>query len=128
MLKLRLIAAVILLLGVLCIFRLIRKRKLELKYGIPWLCAVLVAMIVDAFPGILFWITNLMGIETPSNALFLIALCLVVALIFILTVVTSRQSDRIKYLAQSIALCEEQIRELKAQRMQSSGEEKEEKI
>ena len=112
MIKIRIIAAAILLLGILVIFRLIRKRKMELKYALPWLFAALVAVIVDAFPVILFWITDLMGIETPSNALFLIALVLIISLLFLVTVVISRQADRINHLAQTVALNDEQIRVL----------------
>ena len=115
MLKIQIIAAVILVLGLLCILRMIKKRKMELKYALPWLIATVIAIVVDAFPQILFWITDLMGIETPSNALFLIALCLMIALIFLLTVVVSRQSDRIKHLAQTVALNDEQIRVLTQQ-------------
>ncbi|MBQ0042035.1 MAG: DUF2304 domain-containing protein [Lachnospiraceae bacterium] len=112
MLKIRIIAAVILVLGLAYIFMLIRKRKMELKYALPWICAVLIAMVVDGFPVILFWLTNLMGIETPSNALFLIVIVLIICLLFLVTVVISRQSDRIKYLAQTVALNDEQIRQL----------------
>lgn len=126
MLKLQLIAAAALVLGGLYIIRLIRKRKIELKYALPWLAVALIVLVVDCFPGILSGLADLLGIATPVNALFLLALCFSVCLIFILTVVVSRQSDRIKRLAQAVAINEEQIRQLSA--MADTGVKQEEAL
>lgn len=113
--KIQIISAVILLLGGFFIVRLIRKRKLELKYGLPWLALMLVALLVDCFPVILSLIADVMGIELPVNALFLLGLIFAVALIFVLTVIVSRQSERIKRIVQASALNEEEIRRLSAE-------------
>lgn len=110
--KIQIISAVIILFGGFFMIRLIRKRKLELKYGLPWLLVILLALLVDCFPGILSVIADGMGIELPANALFLLGLIFAVALIFVLTVVVSRQSERIKQIVQASALNEKQVQEL----------------
>lgn len=114
MLRLQLISAAILLLGMLYVVRLIRKRKMELKYALPWLAVSFAALIVDCFPKLLSALADLLGIATPVNALYLVALLFAVCLIFALTVIVSRQSERIKQLAQAAALCEERIRRLES--------------
>ncbi|MCM1103151.1 MAG: DUF2304 domain-containing protein [Clostridium sp.] len=112
MVKLQLIGAAILLLGMLYIIRLIRKRRMELKYALPWLAVSFAALIVDCFPKLLSVLADLLGIATPVNALYLVAFLFSVCLIFALTVIVSRQSERIKQLVQAVALCEERIRRL----------------
>lgn len=47
--KLQMIGAAILLLGMLYIIRLVRKRKMELKYALPWLAVSFAALIVTVF-------------------------------------------------------------------------------
>ena len=110
--KLQMIGAAILLLGMLYIIRLVRKRKMELKYALPWLAVSFAALIVDCFPKILSVIADILGIATPVNALYLVAFLFSVCLLFALTVIVSRQSERIKQLVQSAALCEERVKRL----------------
>ena len=110
--KVQIISAVIVLLGALYIIRLIRKRKIDLKYALPWMFVAFLILLVDCFPGILSGLSKVLGIATPVNTLFLVALCFATSLIFVMTVVMSRQSDRIRQLAQAVALNEEKIREL----------------
>lgn len=110
--KLQMIGAAILLLGMLYIIRLVRKRKMELKYALPWMAVSFAALIVDCFPKILSVIADLLGIATPVNALYLVAFLFSVCLLFALTVIVSRQSERIKQLVQSAALCEERVKRL----------------
>lgn len=114
--KIQLISAVILLIGAVYIIRCVKKRRMELKYALPWLAVVLCVFVVDCVPGILYGLAKLMGIDTPVNALFLLALCFAICLIFALTVIVSRQSDRIKELSQTVALNEERIRTLEQDR------------
>ena len=114
--KIQIVAAVMLCIGALYIIRYVRKRKLELKYALPWLMVVAGALVVDCVPEILYGVADLIGIDTPVNALFLIALCFVIALLFVLTIIVSRQSERIKRLVQATALAEERIRRMEQER------------
>ncbi len=110
--KIQLISAIALCLEALYIIRLIRKRRIDLKYALPWLAVACMALVVDCFPGLLSGLADLMGIATPVNALFLLALCFQICLLFTMTMVESRHSERIKQLAQAAALSEDRIRVL----------------
>lgn len=119
--KLQMIGAAVLLLGMLYIVRLVRKRKMELKYALPWLAVSFAALIVDCFPKLLSVLADLLGIATPVNALYLVAFLFSVCLLFALTVIVSRQSERIKQLVQSAALSEERVKRLEAEIMGKTG-------
>lgn len=113
MLKLQLIAGAILLFGLLWIINMIRKRKLELKYALAWMIAILMMLVVAVFPPILRVVSYLFGIATPVNTLFLLGFIFSLALLFIMTVTVSRLSDRVRQLSQAIALNEKEIALLK---------------
>ena len=113
MLQLQLSAGAILLFGLLWIINMIRKRKLELKYALAWMIAILMMLVVAVFPPILRVVSYLFGIATPVNTLFLLGFIFSLALLFIMTVTVSRLSDRVRQLSQAIALNEKEIALLK---------------
>jgi len=52
------------------VFELLRRRRLREKYAAIWVVIALGTLIVAAFPQILRWVADLVGIQTPSNLLF----------------------------------------------------------
>lgn len=110
--KVQIVAAVLLLLALFFVINMIRKRKLELKYALAWIAVLVLVLLVDIVPAILNVLSYVLGIATPVNTLFLLALCFSVLLIFVLTVAVSRMAERIRKLSQAVALNEEKIREL----------------
>lgn len=113
--QLQMVAGVILLVGLLLIVNMIRQRKLELKYAMAWMFAILVMLIVDIFPPILNIISYCFGIATPVNTLFLLGFIFALVLIFVLTVAVSRQAERLRRLTQALAISQEKINELEKQ-------------
>ncbi|MDD2970579.1 MAG: DUF2304 domain-containing protein [Lachnospiraceae bacterium] len=113
MIKLQIVAGLILLLALLWIVNMIRRRKLELKYALSWMTAIILMLIVDIFPPILSVISYCFGIATPVNTLFLLGFIFSLALLFTLTVIVSRLSDKVRQLSQAAAMNEKEIRELK---------------
>ena len=112
MLKLQIIAAIILFLGLLCLISMIRRRKLDIKYALSWMLMIVLMLIVDIFPPILSLISYFFGIATPVNTLFFLGFIFSLVLIFVLTVSVSRLSDRVRQMSQSLAIAEKRIREM----------------
>lgn len=112
MVQLQLISGAFLLLALLYIIYTVRGRKLELKYSLPWMGVIVLLIIVDIFPVILYRLSVFIGVATPVNTLFLLAFCFSIALIYVLTVTVSRMSDRIRQLSQVVAINEEKINRL----------------
>jgi len=56
--------------ALILVFELLRRRRLREKYAAIWVVIALGTLIVAAFPQILRWVADLIGIQTPSNLLF----------------------------------------------------------
>lgn len=109
-LTLFLIAFVIVL--ALFIFHMLRKERLELKYTLLWLAALLVTGIVVIDPLIVFTISSWVGIINPVNLVFFVEGAFVVAILLSVTAIVSGLNRKIRRLAQENALLEERLRRL----------------
>lgn len=107
--KLQLIIGICLVVALLAIVNMIRKRKLELKYALSWLIAIVFVLIMDCFPMLLTRLSYFLGIWAPVNMIFFLGFCFSLLIIFVLTVTLSRMSERVRKLAQAVALNEEKI-------------------
>lgn len=107
--KLQLIIGICLVVALLAIVNMIRKRKLELKYALSWLIAIVFVLIMDCFPVLLTRLSYFLGIWAPVNMIFFLGFCFSLLIIFVLTVTLSRMSERVRKLAQAVALNEERI-------------------
>ena len=102
------------------LFQLLKKKRLNLKYTILWIFAGFIMLLVSLFPQILFAVTDFIGIEVPSNALFAMIFFFVIIILMTLTSIVSKQNEQLKRLTQTIALLEKRIRELETQQGHSN--------
>lgn len=102
--RIQIIIAIIIVIALGIIINMIRKKGLELRYALAWLAVGVGILILDVFPGLINYISQLMGIISPINMLFFVGFCFSLGIIFVLTVAVSRMSVRIKELAQEVAL------------------------
>ena len=107
--KIQLIIGICLVVALLAIVNMVRKRKLELKYALSWLIAIVFVLIMDCFPVLLIRLSYFLGIWAPVNMIFFLGFCFSLLIIFVLTVTLSRMSERVRKLAQAVALNEEKI-------------------
>lgn len=94
------------------VFELVRQRRLMERYSLLWLTAATVLLLLSIFTGILGWFSQLIGIATPSNALFGVAIGFATLMLLHFSVTVSRLSDQNKVLAQKLAATEERLRRL----------------
>ena len=90
---------VTLIIGMVCYFAFI-------------LIFILSCMII--FPGLLFWIKDILGIESNMNGLFVLTIGFVIMILMTLTAIVSRQANRIRVLIQSNAILEKRVREMES--------------
>ena len=95
---------VVLILGLLKILGLIKKNKLELKYALSWLFLELGILIITLIPNLLNVISKVLGIYNEINMLFFLGFVFIILVIFSLTMSLSRNSERVRKMAQVIAL------------------------
>lgn len=108
--KIQIIIGIIVILALCIIVNMIRKKRLELRYALSWLCVGIAILVLDCFPQLIAWLSEKIGIASPVNMLFFFGFCFSLMIIFVLTVAISRMSIRIKELAQEIALFEKEMR------------------
>lgn len=111
-LKLQIIIIVFDILALCYILNLIRRKKLDVKYALVWLVSGLIILLLVIFPYIINWLSDFLGIYNPVNMLFLLGLCLSLAIIFVLTVQASRATNKITKLTQEIAILKKEIKDL----------------
>ena len=97
------------------ILMLIKKNKLNLKYTLLWLFSAVVMVILVAVPQVSVAIAELIGVETPSNAVFVTEGLFALLIILSLTSIASTQTLRIRRLTQTQAILEKRIREVESQ-------------
>ena len=100
----RIIAAILAIAFMLLILDLIRRDKLQERYSVVWFVAGLAMLAGAAFPGLLKFVADLMGVRDTNVALFSIVLLLLLGLALNFSVIMSRQAAQITRLAQERAL------------------------
>ncbi|MDM5231760.1 DUF2304 domain-containing protein [Lysinibacillus pakistanensis] len=111
--KLQLILLIFILLATFQLIRMITRYKLDLKYALLWLLLAVVSLCLVIFPSILYKTAELLSIEIPSNALFMLAILLVLIIIFSLTIALSRASNKIKTLSQELGILKYEFESLR---------------
>lgn len=88
------------------VFKTVSKRKLQVQYALLWIILSVGMLLLAAIPGVAEWLTELAGIETTSNFIYLLAILSLLLLTFSLTIIVSRQSQKIKKIIQSVSITE----------------------
>jgi hypothetical protein len=106
------IGAIALLMVVL---EMVRRRRLLERYALLWLFSAIVILGLAVWRGALERVATAVGIYSPPNALFFIALGFILLLLLHFSAAVSRLADQSKVLAQRQAIAEQQLRELRRQ-------------
>nr|WP_269453710.1 DUF2304 domain-containing protein [Pseudoclavibacter sp. 13-3] len=88
---------------------LVRRQKLKEKYAILWMTLGVATLILAIFPRILYWLSELVGIQVPSNLLFAMTLALLVGVSVHLSWELSRSEGRTRRLAEEVAILRTQV-------------------
>jgi hypothetical protein len=72
--RLTVVSLVLALAAFLLVFELLRRRRLREKYAVIWVLIVIGTVVLAFVPSLLTRLASLIGIQTPSNLLFLISL------------------------------------------------------
>jgi len=106
LIQLRITMLVIIVALLIFFISLLRKQKLDLKYCLVWIFALIGVAVLCIFPALLDKLSILFGIGIPVNTLFLIGIAFLACICISLTIVVSRLSDRLRKLTQNIAILE----------------------
>jgi hypothetical protein len=104
----------------LSVLEMVRRRRLLERYALLWLLSAVVILGLAVWRGALEQVASAVGIYSPPNALFFIALGFILVLLLHFSAAVSRLADQSKVLAQRQALVEQQLRELEQQQRASA--------
>ncbi|MCR5202475.1 MAG: DUF2304 domain-containing protein [Lachnospiraceae bacterium] len=111
--KLQIIVAVLVLLMLLYIIRMISKKKIDIRYALRWMALCIIVLVFDIFPKMFNWLSKVIGIQLPSNMIFMVAIILLITTMFALTTNVSRISQKNTRLIQEVALLRDEIDKIK---------------
>lgn len=84
----------------------VKEKKLKEKYAILWLISGGIILMLSIFTGMLNWITSILGIVLPSNAVFFFGILFIILINLHFSLVISNLSENLKNIAQKLALLE----------------------
>jgi hypothetical protein len=92
------------------VLELVRRRRLVERYALLWMCAAVAMLVLAVWGDGLDTLADAVGIHSPPNALFLVALGVVFILLLHFSIATSRLSEETKILAQEVARLDAEAR------------------
>lgn len=92
------------------VLELVRRRRLVERYALLWMLAAVALLVLAIWRGALGELADLIGVISPPNALFLIALGVIFVLLLHFSIATSRLSEETKILAQEVARLDAEAR------------------
>ncbi len=102
----RIVLIVVSVLVVLFALRKIRKAQLAIDDAIFWIICSVFLLVLAIFPKVTFFATELLGIHSPANLVFLVMIFIVIVKLFNVSIELSVQKHRLNYLVQKLALVE----------------------
>lgn len=88
------------------ILRKIRTSKMRIEDSIFWIGFFLMLILFSLFPQIVYWMTELAGVQTPVNFIFLFIIFVLILRLFRMTVKLSQLETRVRELTMHIAIKE----------------------
>lgn len=86
------------------LFELLRRHRLREKYALIWVVVALGMLVAAAFPGVVVWASQTLGLQVPANLLFFVASLVLLVLTLHLSYELGRVEEKTRTLAEEIAL------------------------
>lgn len=102
--KLQILIIIVILSAMLYIVDHVRKKSIDFRYALLWLFVCICVLALTVFPGLLVILSKALGIASPVNMLFFFGFCLSIVVIFTLSIALSNLTDKVKKMAQEIAI------------------------
>ncbi|MGN8024965.1 DUF2304 domain-containing protein [Microbacterium sp. 22242] len=87
-------------------------RRIREKYAVLWIVIGVCVLILGVFPGLLFWVTQLVGVQVPANLLFALAIALLLGVSLHLSWELSQAEDEIRRIAEETAIANAELERL----------------
>jgi len=102
------------------VIRQIRKNKIEIGESLFWIVMSAILIVISVFPQIPTFFSNLLGIQSPSNFVFLVAIFFTMLKLFSLSIQVAKNKQKMKSLIENVALKEKELDE-KIQKLEENN-------
>ncbi len=92
---------------------MVKRRNFTLKHALMWVLSAVILLIIDIFPQIISLIASLLGINTWSNAVFVIIIFFVLIMLISITSIITKQNREIRRLIQEVAILQKEKENVK---------------
>lgn len=82
----------------------IRKLQVKMQDAIFWVVFAIILFVMGVFPKICYWLTDLLGIMSPANLIFLVVIFLLMEKVFTLSIIVSQLEEKVSILSIELAL------------------------
>ncbi len=113
--NLRLTLAIIMIFYFSLILIFLKNKTIELRYTLMWLFAGVGMVLLIIFPELFTLILHGFGIVSTMNGLFLLCIGFLLVLCMALTSIVSKQTRKIKELAQEVAIMDNKLNAVEMQ-------------
>lgn len=86
------------------LLRTVKKAKLNIDVATLWIVFALAMVLIAIFPEVVYFFTNIIGIESPTNAIYLVVIFIMLVMIFCLYMKVSNLEIKINKLTETIAI------------------------
>lgn len=97
------------------VFEMLRMKKLREKYAALWLFVGIGTLILAAFPSLLTIVAERLGVQLPSNLLFIISILLLLGVCLHLSWELSVVEDETRTLAEEVAILRTMVEDMSSQ-------------
>lgn len=97
---------------VVFVLEMLRRKKLREKYATLWLIIGALTVVLAAFPGLLNVASELIGVQLPSNLLFILSILLLLGVCLHLSWELSLIEDETRTLAEEVAILRTQLEDV----------------
>lgn len=91
---------------------LLRTRRIREKYAAVWILLTLCVVLLGVFPQLAFWLSDVVGVQTPVNLVFAVAIVVLLAVCVQLSTEVTNLEEETRTLAEEIALLRLDVRVL----------------
>ena len=91
------------------VMKQIRRSKIEIGESLFWIVMSILLIIISVFTQIPAFFSKLLGIQSPSNFVFLVAIFFVMLKLFTLSIEVAKEKQKLKSLIENVALKEKEL-------------------
>ncbi|MGO4190900.1 DUF2304 domain-containing protein [Arthrobacter sp. YAF17] len=88
---------------------MLRRKKLREKYAIWWLVVGIATLVLAAFPQLLVAVAQIVGVQLPSNLLFILSILMLLGVCLHLSWEISVVEEETRVLAEEVAILRTQV-------------------